>query len=201
MLMQQNQYDYEEDGTYCYPGTDVLKNKLNIHDREILSDAERSISLVRMIELEEHPIKGNYDLDHLKRIHKALFGDIFEWAGQLRTVDISKGTMFCKCEYIESTANKLFRELKDENNLIGLQIDDMVSRSAYYLCEINAIHPFREGNGRTQRLFVKQLAFDAGYHLDFTGISDEEMINASVRGFVLDYSYMEALIKRGISKL
>ncbi len=78
MLMQQNQYDYEEDGTYCYPGTDVLKNKLNIHDREILSNAERSISLVRMIELEEHPIKGNYDLDHLKRIHKALFGDIFD---------------------------------------------------------------------------------------------------------------------------
>ena len=115
--MQQNQYDYEEDGTYYYPGTDVLKNKLNIHDREILSNAERSISLVRMIELEEHPIKGNYDLDHLKRIHKALFGDIFEWAGQLRTVDISKGTMFCKCEYIKSTVNKLFRELKDENNL------------------------------------------------------------------------------------
>ncbi|MBQ3736747.1 MAG: putative adenosine monophosphate-protein transferase Fic [Candidatus Methanomethylophilaceae archaeon] len=201
MLMQQNQYDYEEDGTYCYPGTDVLKNKLNIHDKEILSDAERSISLVRMIELEEHPIRGNYDLGHLKRIHKALFGDIFEWAGQLRTVDISKGTMFCKCEYIESNANKLFRELKDENNLIGLKMEDMASRLAYYLCEINAIHPFREGNGRTQRLFVKQLAFDAGYYLDFTGISDEEMINASVRGFVLDYSYMESLIKRGISKV
>jgi len=199
--MQSNQYDYEEDGTYCYPGTSVLRNKLNIRDGEKLSDAERSISLVRMIELEEHPIKGNYDLDHLKRIHKALFGDIFEWAGQLRTVDISKGTMFCKCEYIENNANKLFRKLQDENNLIGLQIDDMVSRLAYYLCEINAIHPFREGNGRAQRSFVKQLAFDAGYHLDFTGISDDDMINASVRGFVLDYSYMESLIRRGISKM
>ena len=199
--MQSNQYDYEEDGTYCYPGTSVLRNKLNIRDGEKLSDAERSISLVRMIELEEHPIKGNYDLDHLKRIHKALFGDIFEWAGQLRTVDISKGTMFCKCEYIENNANKLFRKLQGENNLIGLQIDDMVSRLAYYLCEINAIHPFREGNGRAQRSFVKQLAFDAGYHLDFTGISDDDMINASVRGFVLDYSYMESLIRRGISKL
>ncbi len=199
--MQSNQYDYEEDGTYCYPGTSVLRNKLNIRDGEKLSDAERSISLVRMIELEEHPIKGNYDLDHLKRIHKALFGDIFEWAGQLRTVDISKGTMFCKCEYIENNANKLFKKLQDENNLIGLQIDDMVSRLAYYLCEINAIHPFREGNGRAQRSFVKQLAFDAGYHLDFTGIADDDMINASVRGFVLDYSYMESLIRRGISKL
>ncbi len=174
---------------------------MNIRDGEKLSDAERSISLVRMIELEEHPIKGNYDLDHLKRIHKALFGDIFEWAGQLRTVDISKGTMFCKCEYIENNANKLFKKLQDENNLIGLQIDDMVSRLAYYLCEINAIHPFREGNGRAQRSFVKQLAFDAGYHLDFTGIADDYMINASVRGFVLDYSYMESLIRRGISKL
>ena len=199
--MQQNQYDYEEDGTYCYPGTNVLRNKLNIRDGDILSDAERSISLVRMMELEDHPIRGEYDLNHLRMIHRVLLGDIFDWAGELRTVDISKGTMFCKCDYIESNAAKLFKQLRSENNLVGLQIEDMVSRLAYYLCEINAIHPFREGNGRTQRLFIKQLAFDAGYHLDFTGITDEEMINASVRGFVLDYSHMESLIRRGISKL
>ena len=95
--MQQNQYDYEEDGTYCYPGTNVLRNKLNIRDGDKLSDAERSISLVRMMELEDHPIRGEYDLNHLRMIHRVLFGDIFDWAGELRTVDISKGTMFCKC--------------------------------------------------------------------------------------------------------
>lgn len=199
--MQQNLYDYEEDGTYCYTDTGVLKNKLNIRDRDKLSEAERSISLVRMIELEEHPIRGDYDLDHLRTIHRVLFSDIFEWAGELRTVDISKGTMFCKCEYIESHAAKLFKQLKSEKNFLGLQTEEIASRLAYYLCEINAIHPFREGNGRTQRLFIKQLAFDAGYHLDFTGITDEEMIDASVRGFVLDYSKMESLIRRGISKL
>ena len=199
--MQQSQYDYEEDGTYCYPGTNVLRNKLNIHEKDILSDAERSISLLRMIELEEHPLKGNFDLDHLKKIHKVLFGDIFDWAGELRTVDISKGTMFCRCEYIEINAAKLFKQLKDENYLVGLEMGEMVSRLSYYLCEINAIHPFREGNGRTQRLFIKQLAYNADYNLDFTGITDEEMIDASIRGFVLDYSYMESLIKRGISKL
>ena len=76
--MQQNQYDYEEDGTYCYPGTNVLRNKLNIHDGDKLSDAERSISLVRMIELEDYPINGDYDLNHLRMIHKVLFGDIFD---------------------------------------------------------------------------------------------------------------------------
>lgn len=199
--MQQNEYDYEEDGTYCYPGTGVLRNRLNIRDGEKLSEAERSISLIRMMELEEHPIKGDYDLDHLKMIHRVLFGDIFDWAGELRTVDISKGTMFCKCEFIESNAFKLFKQLRSENNLIGLKMEDMVFKLAYYLCEINAIHPFREGNGRTQRLFIKQLAFDAGYNLDFTGITDVEMINASVCGFVRDYSYMESLIKRGISKM
>lgn len=110
--MQQDQYDYEENDTYCYPGTDVLKNKLNIRDKNTLADAERSISLVRMIELDEHPVDGSYDLDHLKMIHKVLFGDIFDWAGQLRTVDISKGTMFCKYEYIESNSEKLFDQLK-----------------------------------------------------------------------------------------
>lgn len=174
--MQQDQYDYEEDGTYCYPGTDVLKNKLNIRDKDTLSEAERSISLLRMMELEEKPIKGCYDLDHLRAIHRVLFGDIFDWAGELRTVDISKGTMFCKCEYIESNANKLFKQLNDEKRLSGLELDSMISRLSYYLCEINAIHPFREGNGRTQRLFVKQLAFDAGYHLDFTDINDKEKL-------------------------
>jgi len=199
--MQQDQYDYEEDGTYCYPGTDVLKNKLNIRDKDTLSEAERSISLLRMMELEEKPIKGCYDLDHLRAIHRVLFGDIFDWAGELRTVDISKGTMFCKCEYIESNANKLFKQLNDEKRLSGLELDSMISRLSYYLCEINAIHPFREGNGRTQRLFVKQLAFDAGYHLDFTDINDKEMITASIRGFVLDYVPMEQLIRKGLSKL
>lgn len=80
-------------------------------------------------------------------------------------------------------------------------MDAMVRRLSYYLCKINAIHPFREGNGPTQRQFIKQLASDAGYHLDFTGIADDEMIVASVRGFVLDYAPMEALIRRGLSKI
>lgn len=199
--MHRDHYDYEEDGTYCYLGADVLRNKLNIHDKDTLSEAERSISLLRMMELEEKPIKGRYDLDHLRAIHRALFGDIFDWAGELRTVDISKGTMFCKCEYIKDNVIKLLKQLKDENYLLELDLDSMVSRLSYYLCEINAIHPFREGNGRTQRLFVKQLALDADYHLDFTGITDEEMIVASVRGFVLDYSPMENLVRRGLTKL
>ena len=199
--MGQNQYDYEEDGTYCYPNTDILINKLNIRDKVALSNAERSITLIRMIEMEEHPIEGDYNLDHIKDIPKAIFGDIFEWAGKLRTVDISKGTLFCKSEYIEDNAVKLFRQLKDEKRLTGLQKHEIIPRLAYYLCEINAIHPFREGNGRAQRQFIKQLAFDAGFYLDFTGISNEEMIQASIRGFLMDYSYMERLIERSISEL
>lgn len=198
--MHRDHYDYEEDGTYCYLGTDVLRNKLNIHDKDTLSEAERSISVEddgAGRKTNQRPLRSGSPQGN----PQGPFRGHLRLGRELRTVDISKGTMFCKCEYIKDNVIKLLKQLKDENYLLELDLDSMVSRLSYYLCEINAIHPFREGNGRTQRLFVKQLALDADYHLDFTGITDEEMIVASVRGFVLDYSPMENLVRRGLTKL
>ena len=109
-------------------------------------------------------------------------------------MDIAKGNLFCRCYAIESEAKRIFGELKTENYLRGMMIGEMAERLAYYLSEINALHPFREGNGRTQREFVRQLALLNGYFLSFRGIRQDEMVEASKAAFSLNYEPMEKII-------
>jgi len=113
-----------------------------------LEDAEREITHAALILLDESPVTPGYDLPHLREIHHRIFGDIYEWAGQVRTVAIAKGAMFCLPQYIDSSAAVIVGELHDENCLRGLRRDAFVGRLAHYLGEVNALHPFREGNGR-----------------------------------------------------
>jgi cell filamentation protein len=112
--------------------------------------------------LHESPVTPTYDLHHLREIHRRIFGDIYDWAGQIRTVAIAKGATFCLPQYIESSAAVIFDDLRDENYLRGLDRDAFTGRLAHYLGEVNALHPFREGNGRAQRAFFGQLTLDAG---------------------------------------
>ena len=148
-------YEYEYDVRYCYPGSNVLKNKLNITDMDILEEAERRITSLRTVEAMKNGIRGKFDFDHLKRIHKFLFGDIYDWAGKVRLVNISKGNQFCRVEYIEQQMIEIFEKLQSEDYLqkVGSQ-SELAKRLAYYLGEINAIHPFREGNTRTCVTFL-----------------------------------------------
>lgn len=189
-------YDYEWDSRYCYPNSNVLKNKLGITDSEKLHVAEREITALRIANAKINRIEGDFDLTHLRRIHRYIFGDIYDWAGDLRWVDISKGNVFCKYEYIEQNADKLFAELKGEHYLKKVPALEIPRRLAYYLGEINVLHPFREGNGRTQRLFIEYLAEDAGYSVDFSDITDREMIEASADAFACNHEKMNALFAR-----
>lgn len=179
---------------YCYPDSRTLKNKLGIHDFDELSLAERKLAKYRNRELLDSPVKGNFDFEHLKSIHAYLFQDIYDWAGKVRTVDIAKDNLFCRYFAIESEATRIFSELKNEKYLESLDVAHFSSRLAYYFSEINALHPFREGNGRTQREFIRQLAYQNGYFLSFRGITQEEMIEASVQSFKQDYTKIEKLI-------
>lgn len=139
---------------------------------------------------------------HIYSIHLFLFGEIYEWAGKTRSVDISKGNQFCRCEFIEEQMDDLFRKLKKEDYLRNYEVKGELSkRLAYYLGEINAIHPFREGNGRCQRMFIEHLSFYLDYQLDFMDITNEEMLEASVKAFDLDYSMMEKLLEKELSKV
>lgn len=199
-MMNEYYYEYEQDSFYCYPHTYVLKNKLGITDEEELKKAEREITALRTAQLMQNPMEGIFDFDFLKRIHLFLFGDIYEWAGQTRNVNISKGNQFCRCEFIEDQMNNVMQKLKKEEYLAGLKKEKLAQRLSYYIGEINAIHPFREGNGRTQRMFIELLAEHNGYHLDFSKISNEEMLEASLQTFNLEYEYMAELFMKALDK-
>ena len=189
-------YFYEHDPWYCYPGSDVLRNKLEITDGELLDKKEASITAIRMMELDSDPVVGNFDLDHLRSIHRRIFSDVYEWAGDLRTVDISKGNPFCPCQYIEPQASELFRRLHEDNLLRELDEDTFVEKVAYYLGEINVIHPFREGNGRAQRKFIEQLSQQAGHPISFKLIGKDEMIVACDHAFRGRYGLLNTLVRR-----
>jgi cell filamentation protein, protein adenylyltransferase len=164
---------------YSDPVTGVLYNKLGLDTAAGLEAAEREITHAALILLDESPVSPGYDLPHLREIHKRIFGDIYEWAGQIRTVAIAKGAVFCLPQYIDSSAAVIFRELRDEDCLRGLRRDAFVGRLAYYLGEVNALHPFREGNGRAQRAFFGQLARDAGFTLAWQHLDPVRNVEAS----------------------
>ncbi len=164
---------------YTDPVTGVLRNNLGLSTTRELEDAEREITHAALIFLGESPVTPSYDLRHLCAIHRRIFGDIYDWAGQLRTVAIAKGTWFCLPQYIESAAAEVFRALHGENLLRGLSRDKFTDRLTYYLGEVNAVHPFREGNGRAQRAFFAQLASDAGFVLDWQHLDADRNIAAS----------------------
>lgn len=200
-MIKQYSYEFEYDKRYCYPDSKVLKNKLNIRDAKTLEEAERKITSLRTMEAMQKGIRGQFDFNHLKRIHKFLFADIYTWAGKIRLVNISKGNQFCKVEFIETQMIDIFSKLSLENHLKDIHDTKyLVTRLSYYFGEINEIHPFREGNGRAQRLFFQLLCDMLGYDLDFIKVTDKEMLEASDKSFKLDYGLLEEIIQRALAK-
>lgn len=167
---------------YVYPNTDVLRNKLNIKDNDTLEKAERQLTTIRHMELIDSPIAdGNWNLKHLQRIHKHLFQDVYDFAGKIREEQIAKGTFqFASPLYIKDMSDDLFKGLRKENFLKGLDKQNMSDRLAHYMAEINVLHPFREGNGRTQREFIRTLGMSNGYTVDWTRIDKDEFMKASI---------------------
>lgn len=182
------------DSKYCYPGTDVLINKFGIHNANELHNLERQITSARAMELEYTPVQGKYDLAHLQQIHKRLLGDLYSWAGQIRDVRIAKGNMFCYPEYIRPMADEIFTRLLGDKHLKNLKRTAFIEQLAYYMGEVNALHPFREGNGRTQRIFFTQLAREAGYNLNLARIDKSQLLQADIASMAGSYGALEALL-------
>ena len=165
---------------YCYSQSDVLQNSFGFRAQTDLSKAEARITVLRLDQIQRRPVAGKFDLDHLQDIHRHIFRDVYSWAGQLRTVSMSKGaSLFCRHEFIASEGMRIFGQLRQENMLRSLPQDGFCDRLAYYFGEINALHPFREGNGRTQRVMLADIAKQAGYRIDFQSISRETMMTIS----------------------
>lgn len=175
---------YDGSDAYVYPGTEVLRNKADIRGQAALDAFEADVSAVRMLELINNPVQGVFDLKHLCAIHRYLFQDVYDWAGEIRTVDISRGaSRFANFGLIESYLDPQLQGLAKENFLRGMEPDRFVARLAYYMGEINAAHPFREGNGRVQRLFCAQLAEQAGYFIDFETVDQTRMYEVMIASF------------------
>jgi len=143
--------------------TGVLRNRLGIGDREELARAEAALTASRLYDLQRSHLPGRYDLEHLRAFHRVIFGDVYDWAGELRTVSIGRGSLFCLPQHLVQFGEEVFGRLAHAHHLRGLYRGTFVGRLTELLAEINFLHPFREGNGRTQRAFVAQLARDAGY--------------------------------------
>lgn len=104
---------------------------------EQLHETERKLTMLRILELLDKPVRGAFDLRHLQAIHAYIFRDVYDWAGELRKVDIAKGNMFCNAMFISIQAEEIFGKLKAENYLHGLEEDDFAVRLVYYFSEIN----------------------------------------------------------------
>ena len=185
---------------YCYKDSDVLVNKFDIHDNKKLEEIERKIVLAKLYELRQNRQIGNFDIAHFVGIHKFLFEDIYPFAGLLRNENIAKGNFsFAEWEYIEEQLKKLLDQLKEENYLQELDRNTFIKRLSYYMAELNVLHPFREGNGRTIREFIRQLAYKNGYVLNLKNINPKDMLYACIRS-VVDTTQLENIISECLEK-
>lgn len=186
----------EDDDPYVYPGTNVLRNRLGIADARKLDRIERRLVGDRIAE--GVPV-GTFDLAHLRAIHRHLFQDIYDWAGELRTVEIFKGgNQFQFRQYIPTGMADVHRRLTRAGFLKRLPAGEFAREAGIIIGDINYIHPFREGNGRTQAQYLKQLAEQAGHMLDLRRINAELWIDASKASHATDYSLMADVIRKAI---
>ena len=166
---------------YCYPDSNVLKNKLNIRENKLLKTAEEEITLIKQMELLKNPIKGNFSKAHLMNIHKFIFEDIYSFAGKIRKEQISKAdTMFYPPNLIDRELDKVFAKIKEKNMLRETDREKVFDNLAYVMAELNIIHPFREGNGRSIREFIRLMAKRMGYDLNWGNVDKEELLEASI---------------------
>ena len=186
-------YDAVED-PYCYPGTTVLRNRAGLTDGAALDAFELDMTTQRASEALP---SGRLGVQHYMAIHRHLFGDVYPWAGKRRTVRISKdGSAFAYPENIDREMTRLFSWMHERHHLRGLSAADFARDAAHFLAQLNAIHPFREGNGRTSLAFLALLAARAGHPLWLERLEPDEMLRAAIESFHKDNDRLKTLIAR-----
>jgi cell filamentation protein len=187
------------DHSYCYPGTDVLRNKENIRDGNQLGQLERRLSADRLTAL---PRNLPITVAGYCEIHRYMLQDLYDWAGEYRTVNTGRTGPFCKTEYIAREMERRFAAINAENNLRGLAPEAFATRAAEHICELNAIHCFLDGNGRTQRAFLEILATEAGHQIDLARIDPDAWNAAAASGFhTQDYRLLAQVIAAALVRV
>lgn len=190
-----NSYE-ERTSKYCYPNSNILINQLNIKNAKDLQYYEAKITAAKSLGLRLQGITGNFNKEHFLSIHRYLFEDIYPFAGILREENIAKDEFrFAMWEYIEPELERLLNQLQKENYLQNLSKIELAKRLAYYLSELNVLHPFREGNGRTNREFIRQLALKNGYILNLKKVPPKQILKASIESIV-DNTKLEEIMQQ-----
>ena len=185
----------------CYPDTTVLINKLDIIDQELLNEAESIIVTSCSVKAEKELVFKNVDFEFYKGIHKLIFGDLYDWAGTVRSINISKkGTVFCDHNELERLGKLRFERLKAQDFFCGMKQEEFVSEVAELYHELNMLHPFREGNGRTLRLFVALLVRNAEYDIDFASCEADMLAIATIKAAQGDVSLLKSVFADIIEK-
>ncbi|MFZ0304978.1 MAG: Fic family protein [Terracidiphilus sp.] len=190
-----NATDYDAfDDPYAYPGTSVLKNRLELQDPGLLEAFEVEIFALRSAE----PLPtGAYDPAHYRKVHHHLFQDVYEWAGQYRTVRTSKGgNAFCYPEHIPQQTENLFQTIRGGAAFFGKGSQEFVKEAARFLGELNAIHPFREGNGRSQLAFMGLIAFAAGHPLKLERLDKSTFLPAMIESYFRKYRALNGELEK-----
>jgi cell filamentation protein len=189
---------------YVYPGTNVLRNRRNIRDWAALAVFEADATSWRIRQLEHKPTRGNLNGLHLQAIHRHIFQDLYSWAGEFRLVEIARPGQFyfALTERIVPCLNDLFAGLLKERDLADAKpAEEFCNRAAWYMGELNAIHSFRDGNGRTQREFIRQLAVKNGFTLDWAHVTRDAMNEASGKSFQqADNTGLAAILRTAIHR-
>lgn len=168
---------------YVYPGSDILINKFDCHNKAELEKLEALSTGANLAWLQLHPIRGEFDFQHLKDIHYFIFQDVYDWAGQVRTIDIGKNNLFCRTQFIDSYADSIFSCFFMDCYECREDKSNFITALTKQYADMNALHPFREGNGRAQREFARELCMECGYVLDLTETTHQEMLDASIASF------------------
>lgn len=175
-------YSIDPISANCYPGTSILINKFDIRDEQKLNEVESVLVSARNTEWINVPGQSSFDFEHYKEIHRYLFSDLYDWAGQIRAIDISKkGTLFCPAERIETQAALIFGRLAERNYFKRLPHEEFIDEIVDFYCASNYLHPFREGNGRTQRAFLTQLVRNAGYDINWADMDGDLLMIATIQ--------------------
>lgn len=186
---------------YVAPGTQTLRNKLGLRSEEALRAFEYERSAARSVQLQEQPIAGRFDLEHLKSVHRHLFQDVYDWAGQPRSTGLSKGgSSFIPAHLIEPAVAQLAQKLQADGLLKWLDKVTFTKKLTEHFAAWNSLHPFREGNGRAAREFFGELARGAGYVIDQRRIdnSRDQWNQASRRAHAGDLLGLEEILRAAV---
>ncbi len=192
--MPQNDFDKEL----------IASNLLGATTLEELQEKEKILTNAKMMLIRNNPIEGNFDYHHLKKIHSFLFKETYSWAGKDRyeaniTANFGKGsTLFTSYDKLPKVSALLFDALKNENYFIGQSREEFAKNASIFMNGLNLLHPFREGNGRVQRIFMEYLAKELGYILNFKDVSLEEMTLASIKGAKGDLDLMKNIFLKSL---